>query len=208
MNVNLQYAICVSGAAGGKTIEGNKRLAERLGASIAKHGHILTTGATIGLPFYAAKGAKEAGGHSVGFSPAGSVREHLRKYRLPRDYFDFISYTGMDYVGRDAFLIQSSDAVITIGGRFGSLHEFVTALEAHKPVGVLLETGGAADIIQELMKVLEPPRAHLVIYDDNPEHLVTKMIAVLDEEYQDVRKELQNQHSEKWYEKHSKWANG
>lgn len=202
----LQYAICVSGAAAGNTVEPDKRLAERLGASIAKHGHILTTGATIGLPFYAAKGAKEAGGYSVGFSPAASVREHIRKYRLPREYFDFISYTGMQYVGRDTFLIQSSDAIVTVGGRFGSLHEFVTALEAHKPVGVLIGSDGAADVIPELMRVLEAPSQHLVVYDDNPETLVAKMVAILDHEYQDVRKDLLR--SEHWFATHKPKPNG
>jgi uncharacterized protein (TIGR00725 family) len=193
----LQYAICVSGAAEGDTVEENKLGAERLGAAIAKRGHITTTGATVGLPFFAAKGAHEAGGKSIGFSPASNVREHMRKYRLPRENFDFINYTGMQYVGRDFHLIQSSDAILTVGGRFGSLHEFVTALEAHKPCGILTNSEGAADIIPELMKVLEPPREHLVIYDDNPENLVERIVKVLDEEYADVLKQLQ--HDEHWF---------
>lgn len=186
----LQYSICVSGAHAGSTLEPDKHLAERLGAAIAKHGHVLTTGATVGLPFYAARGAKQAGGLSIGFSPATSVREHLRKYRLPREYFDFVSYTGLHYVGRDAFLIQSSDAVITVGGGFGSLHEFVTALEAHKPIGVLVNSQGTADVIPELMRILEPPDNTLVIYDENPESLVEKIIRVLDKEYTDIHREL------------------
>lgn len=202
----LQYAICVSGAAAGETVELDKNLAERLGKAIAKHGHILTTGATVGLPFHAAKGAKEAGGYSVGFSPAASVREHIRKYRLPREFFDFISYTGMQYVGRDTFLIQSSDAIVTVGGRFGSLHEFVTALEAHKPVGILTGSHGAADVIPELMKVLEAPNQHLVVYDENPENLIAKMVAILDKEYADVRKDLLR--SEHWFDQHRPKPNG
>ena len=128
MSANLQYAICVSGAASGDTVDDDKLLAERLGAAIAKRGHITITGATVGLPFYAAKGAKDAGGMSIGFSPAASIRDHLRRYRLPFEYFDFINYTGMHYVGRDTHLVQSADAVLTIGGRFGSLHEFLTAI--------------------------------------------------------------------------------
>lgn len=193
----LQYSICVSGAASGSTVEENEHLAMRLGAAIAKRGHVTTTGATVGLPFFAAKGAQEAGGVSVGFSPAANVREHMRKYRLPREYFDFINYTGMQYVGRDFQLIQSADAVVTIGGRFGSLHEFVTALEAHKPCGILINSEGAADIIPELMKVLEPPREHLVIYDENPENLIERIVSVLDEEYADVLKQLK--HNEHWF---------
>ncbi len=193
----LQYAICISGAAGGYTAAADKDLAQRLGAAIAELGHVLTTGATVGLPFYAAKGAKEAGGLSIGFSPASSVREHIRKYRLPRENFDFVSYTGLEYVGRDAFLIQSSDAVVTVGGRFGSLHEFVTALEAHKPVGVLTHSGGAADIIPALMEVLEPPHDHLIIYDENPEKLIAKIVDVLDKEYEDVNQDLR--HNAHWF---------
>lgn len=196
MNITkLQYAICVSGAADGETIDLSKHLAERVGAAIARRGHVTTTGATVGLPFYAAKGAKEAGGMSIGFSPAMDVRDHLRRYRLPYEYFDYISYTGMRYVGRDLFLIQSSDAVITVGGRFGSLHEFITALEAHKPCGILLESGGSADIIPELMKVLDPPKRSLVVYDENPEFLVDKIVDLLDVEYDDIRKQLaKNEH--------------
>jgi hypothetical protein len=193
----LQYSICVSGAASGDTVDSGKELAARLGAAIARRGHVTTTGATVGLPFHAARGAKEAGGMSIGFSPAGGVREHLRKYRLPRQYFDFINYTGMNYVGRDAYLIQSSDAIITIGGRFGSLHEFVTALESHKPCGVLINSKGAADIIPELMKVLEPPKEHLVIFDENPENLVERIVNVLDEEYQDILQQLDR--DEHWF---------
>ena len=194
---SLQYAICVSGAASGETVEADKRLAERLGAAIAKRGHVTTTGATVGLPFYAAKGAKEAGGMSIGFSPAGSVREHLRKYRLPYKYFDFISYTGMDYVGRDSYLTLSSDAVITVGGRFGSLHEFVTALEAHKPCGILLESGGTADLIPELMRVLSPPKGYQVIFDENPENLVQRIVDILDSEFKDVADQMAKE--EHWF---------
>jgi len=194
----LRYAICVSGAAAGKTVKSNQAVARTMGAAIAKTGHILTTGATVGLPYFAALGAKEAGGVSIGFSPATSLREHIHKYRLPYDVFDFINFTGLNYVGRDLYLVQSSDAVITIGGRFGSLHEFTSALEAHMPCGVLLGSGGAADIIPELMKVLPPPRGDLVVYDTDPEKLVKHMVTILDEEYKDIRKDLKK-HDHHWF---------
>lgn len=194
----LRYSICVSGAAAGKTVDANKETAKVMGKAIADSGHILTTGATVGLPYFAALGAKEAGGTSIGFSPASSLREHVRKYRLPYDVFDFINFTGMNYVGRDLYLVQSSDAVITIGGRFGSLHEFTSALEAHMPCGVLLGSGGTADLIPELMKVLPPPKNDLVIYDTDPERLIKKMVAILDKEYKDVRDELRD-HSHHWF---------
>jgi hypothetical protein len=194
----LQYSICVSGAAGGYTVKESGAAAEALGVAIAKAGHILTTGATVGLPFFAARGAKSAGGTSIGFSPASSLREHLRKYRLPYEYFDFINFTGMNYVGRDLYLVQSSDAIITVGGRFGSLHEFTSALEAGKPCGVLIGSGGAADVIPALMKSLQPEWGSRVIYEDNPETLVKHMVDLLDKEYKDIQKEV-DKRSMDWY---------
>lgn len=182
----MNYSICVSGAASGGTVMQSKELAQRLGIAIAKGGHIVTTGATIGLPLFAAKAAFEIGGVSIGFSPAASLREHVRKYRLPIGMFNFVNYTGMNYVGRDVYLVQSSDAVITVGGRFGSLHEFTTAIESNMPCGVLLGSGGTADMIPELMEKLEPPHRKMVIFDDNPERLVKKIIAMLDADYKDI----------------------
>ncbi len=196
----LRYSICVSGAASGDTVQSAASRAKDVGEAIAKSGHILTTGATVGLPYYAAKGASEAGGMSIGFSPAVSLREHLRKYRLPSSCFDFINFTGLHYVGRDLYLVQSSDALITIGGRFGSLHEFTSALEAHKPCGILLGSGGTADEIPELMKVLEPPYESLVVYDDDPQRLVDKIIKILDEKYKDIHNQLMK-HDLDWFMK-------
>jgi len=193
----LRYSLCVSGAAAGQTVKDSHQKAEAIGAAIAENGHILTTGATVGLPYYAAYGAKKAGGTSIGFSPASSLREHLRKYRLPHDVFDFINFTGLNYVGRDLYLVQSSDAVITVGGRFGSLHEFTSALEARKPCGVLLGSGGTADLIPSLME-LDPSFSDWVVYDDDPVRLVKKMIKILDEKYEDIHDQLKN-HDEHWF---------
>ncbi len=191
----MRYSICVSGAAAGETVKADAEMAERLGAAIAEGGHTLVTGATVGLPFHAARGAKSKAGWSIGFSPASSLREHLRKYRLPHCYFDFINFTGMNYVGRDQYLVQSSDAVITIGGRFGSLHEFTTAIEAGKPCGILIGSGGAADVIPQLMDILEAPHRSLVIYDDNPESLVKRITDILDIQDKDLKKDMaRNEH--------------
>ncbi|HET7060005.1 MAG TPA: hypothetical protein VFH99_01655 [Candidatus Saccharimonadales bacterium] len=196
--MRLRYSICVSGAASGETVKQSAGRARRVGKAVAESGHILTTGATVGLPYYAAMGASAAGGMSIGFSPAVSLREHLRKYRLPSKCYDFINFTGLHYVGRDLYLVQSSDAVITIGGRFGSLHEFTSALEAHKPCGILTGSGGTADQIPRLIKELELPDESLVIYDDDPDRLVKRIVELLDEKYADIRTQLE-EHDEHWF---------
>jgi len=142
---------------------------------------------TIGLPQYAARGAKDNGGLSVGFSPAATVREHLKSYRLPVEEFDYINFTNMDYVGRDVYLVRSSDAVITVGGRMGSLHEFTTALESHKLCAVLLGSGGLADFIPTIMERLPAPKSTEIIYDTHPTRLVQRVLQRLDEEYADIK---------------------
>ena len=182
----MNYSICVSGAAAGESVEQGCGLAYEVGLHIAKAGHVVTTGATVGLPLYAAKGAKDAGGMSIGFSPAASLKEHTKKYRLPIGFFDYINFTGMHYIGRDIHLVLSSEAVITVGGRMGSLHEFTTALEAHMPCGVLLGSGGLADAIPDLLETLEEPAGSLVIFDTDPERLVKKVIAELDKHNQGI----------------------
>lgn len=181
------YQICVSGAAAGETVEASKHLAQRLGEAIAKNQHTMLTGATIGLPYHAALGAKKAGGLSIGFSPAGTYREHVNTYKLPTDAFDFINFTGMDYVGRDVHLVRSSEAVITVGGRMGSLHEFSTALESHKVCAILLGSGGLADFLPTILDKVPAPGKEEIIYDTDPERIVRRVIEALDQKYADFK---------------------
>jgi uncharacterized protein (TIGR00725 family) len=185
-----KYQICVSGAASGETVETSHKLAYALGAAIARRGHTLITGATIGLPHAAAKGAKSKKGLSIGFSPASSLREHVNSYRLPTKEFDYINFTGMEYVGRDVHLVRSSDAVITVGGRMGSLHEFSTAIESGKVCAVLLGSGGLADFIPVLTKSVPTPNDDKIIFDDDPERLVDWVIEALDKKYADFKKDI------------------
>lgn len=187
-----RFQICASGAASGDTVEASHQLAYDLGKAIAESGHILVTGATVGLPHYAARGAKEAGGLSVGFSPAASYRQHVKSYRLPTKEFDYINFTGMEYVGRDVHLVRSSDAVITVGGRMGSLHEFSTAIESDKVCAVLLGSGGLADFLPVLTDRVHTPHKSKIIYDNDPSRLVKQVIAALKEKYKDFYEEIED----------------
>lgn len=114
------FKICVSGAAEGACMnEETTEKAEQVGKAIAKSGSILVTGATTGIPYYAAKGVKEAGGISIGFSPAATHQDHVKRYQLPTRNMDLIVYTGFGYAGRNLILTRSADAVIVICGRIG-----------------------------------------------------------------------------------------
>lgn len=179
--MSSHYQICVSGAAKGKTVEQGEQLAKDIGKAIADAGHSLMTGATSGLPDCAAQGYKGAGGKmSFGLSPASTKIEHVLKYRLPTKAYDVILYTGLHYGGRDALLINSADAVVSIGGRLGTLHEFTIAAETHKPIGILEGAGGISSQIEGLMKILPNANPDLIIFDDNPSELIAKLTKLLD----------------------------
>lgn len=193
----MKYQICVSGAASGETVQASHQLAYELGKAISLRGKTLTTGATVGLPHYAAMGAvsvKGKRGISIGFSPASSFREHVATYRLPTKEFDYINFTGMEYVGRDVHLVRSSDAIITVGGRMGSLHELSTALESRKVCGVLLGSGGLADYTKTLLDNIEAPGAKDIIYDTDPQRLVDAIIRRLNEKYADFEHDGSDSH--------------
>ena len=174
-----QIKICVSGAAdttysGPNTLE----IAKELGREIARQGAVLVTGATTGFPFWAAMGAKEEGGISVGFSPAASEEEHVETYKLPIDYMDLIIYTGFGYPGRDLLLTRSSDAVICGPGRIGTIHEFTIAFEDYKPVGIFKGPWEMSEELEEIVRKSHRPNDK-IISDDSPKKMVADIIAMV-----------------------------
>jgi uncharacterized protein (TIGR00725 family) len=174
------YQICISGAAKGHSVEEGRALAIAAGKAIAKAHHTLMSGATIGLPNYAAEGYKEAGGTmSLGISPATSKVEHIRKYRLPVTAYDVILYSGLHYVGRDTLLINSSDAVVSIGGRLGTLHEFTIAMETDTPIGFLQGAGGISSEIMDILHAAGESNSDNVVFSDDPEDLIDQLTKLL-----------------------------
>ncbi len=155
--------------------------AERLGFYLAKKGIVVVTGDTTGIPLSAAKGAKKANGFTVGISPASSYLEHVKKYKLPYRYIDFAMYTGFGYSGRNLLFIRSTDAVIFICGRIGTLNEFTIAFEDKKPIGILTESGGISDELDHLLTLAKRGRAKIV-FDNDPEKLAAKIIRMAKED--------------------------
>lgn len=178
----MKYKICVSGAAeSGHCAPDAIEKSQEVGKQIIKHNGVIVTGATSGIPFWAAKGAKEAGGISIGLSPATSEKDHVKKYRLPTDYFDVIVYTGFEYSGRNLLLTRSSDGIIFICGRMGTLNEFTIGFEDKKPLGVLIGTGGTADEIESIVNKMHRGKGKIV-YDSDPKTLVEKLIKLIQKE--------------------------
>ena len=153
--------------------------AKDLGREIVRQGAILVTGATTGFPLWSAMGAKEAGGISIGLSPAATEREHLETYRLPIDYMDLIIYTGFGFPARDILFTRSCDAILIGCGRIGTIHEFTIAFEDGKPIGVLEGPWTMADQIKDMIEKGNRP-GDRVIYDSDPKVLIQKVIAMIE----------------------------
>lgn len=172
------YKIAVSGSAVDNCSPGAFKKAYEVGRQIALHNCVLITGATIGVPSWATRGAKSAHGISIGLSPAASKLAHTKTYKLPTKYMDLIIYTGFDYTGRNMLMTRSADAIITICGRIGTLNEFTSAFEDKKVIGVLTNTGGTSDDIINLLKNAKRGK-RFVVFDDDPKRLVEKVINMI-----------------------------
>ncbi|KKW35190.1 hypothetical protein A2852_00160 [Candidatus Adlerbacteria bacterium RIFCSPHIGHO2_01_FULL_54_23] len=173
---HLQIKLAISGAAetGHCGIDAyDKGIA--LGREIATRGAVLINGATTGFPLWAAMGAKEKGGTTVGFSPANSEKEHIEQYNLPVEYLDLIIYTGFGFPGRDLIMTRSADAVLFGCGRIGTIHEFTIAFEDRKPIGIF-EADWETD--EEIKAILEKGHREndKIIFDSDPGRLVERVM--------------------------------
>jgi uncharacterized protein (TIGR00725 family) len=103
-------------------------LALEVGKRIAARGWVLLCGGGTGVMEAAARGAKEAGGLTLGILPGSDAEE-----TPPNPHIALPIFTGMSD-GRNAINVKSSDVVIAIGGGFGTLSEIALALRCGKPV--------------------------------------------------------------------------
>lgn len=177
---DLPIKICVSGAretshCGIDALD----MASQLGAELAGHGCVITTSAVAGFPMWAARGAKNAGGMTVGFSPAASFSEHVETYRLPTDNLDVVVYTGFGYTGSDLLLMRSSDAIVFGCGRIGTIHEFTVAFQERKAIGILEGNWDTVELLKDIMaRDIERPHDNIV-FDKDPRRLVEQLIAIV-----------------------------
>ena len=119
------------------------KTAEDVGVLIAEKGAVLVCGGRGGVMEAVARGAKKAGGLTVGILPGLSRRE-------ANPYIDVAIPTGLSHA-RNAVNVLAGDAVIVIGGGAGTLSEVGLALAYGKPVVVVRGTGGVADLLSGKM---------------------------------------------------------
>ncbi len=171
-----RIAVGVMGSSEGNFTDETLEKLNTVGRVIAQHGCVLITGGGPGLPQAAVEGARAAGGLVVGVSPGLSEWEHVHKYGCVTEGFDLIIYTGSGLMGREIENIRSSDIVIIAGGRSGTLGEFSIAYDEGRLIGVITGTGGITDILPELIRTINKDTGAHVLYDDNPERLMDRLL--------------------------------
>lgn len=147
-----------------------------IGRECARAGKNLVTGATTGIPYAAALGAKYEGATVIGVSPAANLEEHVQRYQRPIDHHDFIVYAGNGLAGRSSILLQSVCGAIFLGGEFGTLFEFGAACFCNIDViGVLIGVGGVSDRIQDILSNMKTTLSVRVVFDDDPARLARRV---------------------------------
>ena len=160
------------GSAGGLITEEQLALARRLGRRIAELGCVIVTGACPGLPHAAVLGAHDSGGLSLGVSPARSREEHVDVFESPLEPYSAMVFTGSGLMGRETHNIHSSDFVLFVGGRSGTLGEFAIAYDEGKLIGVLRDSGGISNDFAGIAKLVQKSTGAARIEDADPERLV------------------------------------
>ncbi|MEW6418214.1 MAG: TIGR00725 family protein [Nitrospirota bacterium] len=100
--------------------------AEEVGRLIAKKGATLVCGGLSGVMEAASKGAKSEGGLTLGILPQNDSKE-------ANQYIDIPVATGLG-IGRNVIIAHTADALIAIGGEYGTLSEIAFALQIGKLV--------------------------------------------------------------------------
>jgi uncharacterized protein (TIGR00725 family) len=103
-------------------------LARAVGRGVAERGGVLLCGGRGGVMEAAAEGAHSAGGLTLGILPGTSAKESP-----PNPHMDLAVFTGLGE-GRNWVNVCASDALVAIGGGFGTLSEIALGLKAQKPV--------------------------------------------------------------------------
>ncbi|HEY8029127.1 MAG TPA: LOG family protein [Gaiellaceae bacterium] len=127
--MNLQVSVIGSGAE-------HEERAEEVGRLLGKAGASVVTGGLGEVMAAASRGAKGAGGTTIGILP-DETRDRMN------EWIDHVVVTGIGH-GRNLAVVASGDAVIAVGGKYGTLAEIGFALTLGRPV-VVLEPGWDVD---------------------------------------------------------------
>jgi uncharacterized protein (TIGR00725 family) len=116
------------------------KAAEEVGYQIAQRKAILICGGLGGVMEAACRGAKKEGGTTIGVLPGTNKADANR-------FVDIPIVTGIGEA-RNSIIVRTADALIAIGGKYGTLSEIAFALAFGKPIVGLHTWQGIDGIIQ------------------------------------------------------------
>lgn len=125
MNLKDKKLIAVIGQGKDCTTE-ITNLAEEVGYYIAQQGSVLICGGLYGVMEAACRGAKKGNGLTIGILPTTSKDD-------ANPYVDIPIVTGIS-VARNVIIVRTADAVIAVGGFYGTLSEIAYSLALDKPL--------------------------------------------------------------------------
>ena len=117
--------------------------AYEVGQHVAREGAVLVSGGMSGVMEAASRGARDAGGLTIGILP-GTERG------MANQYVDIAIPTGLG-TARNLIYTRGCDAVIMIGGGAGTLNELTIAYQGHRSVVVIEGSGGWSDRIRSVL---------------------------------------------------------
>ncbi len=149
-----------------------------LGQEVAHSGGILVTGACPGVPMIAQRAAYEAGGITVGISPARSLKDHTDSFKMTTAGMTIVQWTatgpGTGFIEREAPLIKAADILVVANGRSGTMGELAAGMYTPKVLAVLEDSGGVAGHArQNIIPHIGTGQA-IVVYDSDPVRLLDK----------------------------------
>jgi uncharacterized protein (TIGR00725 family) len=128
----------------GEATDAQLEAAEEVGRRLAEHDAIVVCGGLGGVMAAACRGARSAGGLTIGILPGGDRSE-------ANEWVTVSIPTGLGEL-RNGLVVRAADAVIAVGGAYGTLSEIAFALKTGVPVIGL----GSWDI--ERVQVARSPR--------------------------------------------------
>jgi uncharacterized protein (TIGR00725 family) len=124
MEQNRKPVIAVVGA--GKCSKKLRDMAAEVGRIIAENGGVIVCGGLGGIMEGAARGAKEAGGTTIGIIPSDQKQD-------ANEYIDYVIPSGLGEV-RNILVVRTADVIVAFPGKYGTLSEMAFALQAGKPL--------------------------------------------------------------------------
>jgi len=144
--------------------------AYQVGTEIAKRSAVLLTGGLGGVMEAASKGAKDAGGFSIGIIPQDDKAQ-------ANQYCDVVIATGLGF-SRDFVTAYSADAIVIVGGGAGTMIEAAAGYQKKIPIVAVKGTGGMADRLADTY--IDDRKLQRVMGASTPEIAVTTALSLLD----------------------------